>query len=79
MDFASTTAATLWCDYVGVIYLSANLVCHAYSKHIELDYHFAREKVICGTIYVWFVSPDDQIADIFHQDNINTLIIIRIY
>lgn len=39
-------AAVLRCDNLGVTYLSANLVFHARTKHIEVDYHFVRERVV---------------------------------
>ena len=56
--------ATLWCDNVGAIYLTANPVFHARTKHIELDYHFVREQIQLGRVRVKFISSADQIADI---------------
>jgi hypothetical protein len=38
---------------------------HARMKHIEVHYHFIREKVLVGEIDLIYVSTKDQVADIF--------------
>jgi hypothetical protein len=58
-------AAKLWCDNIGAKYLSANPVFHARTKHIEVDYHFVRERVTQKLLEIDFISSKDQIADGF--------------
>ncbi|XP_019186526.1 PREDICTED: uncharacterized protein LOC109181228 [Ipomoea nil] len=57
--------ATLWCDNFGATYLCANHVFHARTKHVEIDFHFVRDKVASGEFLVNFVSTKDQLADLF--------------
>ncbi|XP_019171187.1 PREDICTED: uncharacterized protein LOC109166752 [Ipomoea nil] len=35
------------------------------TKHVEIDYHFVRDKVASGAFQVNFISTKDQVADIF--------------
>jgi len=56
---------TIWCDNIGAIALASNLVFHAKTKHVEIDYHFIREKVCNNDVKVQHVSTVDQIVDVF--------------
>jgi hypothetical protein len=35
----------LWCDNLGATYMTANPRFHGWTKHIEVDFHFVRERV----------------------------------
>jgi hypothetical protein len=47
------------------IYLANNPVFHARSKHIEVQYHYVREKVVAKEIDIQRVSKKFQVVDIF--------------
>nr|GFB04662.1 retrovirus-related Pol polyprotein from transposon TNT 1-94 [Tanacetum cinerariifolium] len=47
------------------IAISCNPVQHSRTKHITVQYHFIKEHVEKGTIELYFVKTDYQLADIF--------------
>ena len=53
------------CDNQEAIFIAGNLAFHKRTKHIEIDCHFIRDKVLMGVIYTPHVSSSDQLADIF--------------
>jgi hypothetical protein len=65
IQFSLSTAPTIWCDNMSVLALASNPIYHARTKHIEVDYHFVREKVLNQDILVKFISTHDQLADLF--------------
>ena len=64
-QFSLLHAPVLWCDNISALALASNPVYHARTKHIEIDYHFVREKVLNRDILIKFISTNDQLADIF--------------
>ena len=61
---ASKDPITLLGDNSGSLSLSKNPENHSRTKHIEVQYHFVREKVAEGLVLVNYVSTKDQLADI---------------
>jgi hypothetical protein len=54
-----------YCDNISSILFVNNPVYHAKTKHIEVHYHFIREKNLAKEIDLIHVSTKDQVADIF--------------
>jgi hypothetical protein len=48
---------------LGATFLVSNPAFHARTKHIELNFHFIREKVAAGSVKVQFICTQDQVAD----------------
>ena len=59
-----SSATTIWCDNLGATYLSVNPIFHARTKHVEVDYHFVRDRVTKKEIQIRFIPSKDQLADI---------------
>nr|GEU59935.1 copia protein [Tanacetum cinerariifolium] len=55
----------IYCDSKSAIAISCNPVQHSRTKHIVVRYHFIKEHVEKGTIELYFVKMDYQLADIF--------------
>ncbi|GJU29832.1 ribonuclease H-like domain-containing protein [Tanacetum coccineum] len=59
------TATLVYCDNVSAVYMSANPVQHQPTKHIEVDIHFVRDKVVAGHVRVLHFPSRFQYVDIF--------------
>ncbi|GKB52476.1 hypothetical protein Tco_0903229 [Tanacetum coccineum] len=55
----------IYCDLKSAIAISFNPVQHSKTKHIAVRYHFIKEHVEKGTIELYFVKTDYQLADLF--------------
>ena len=63
VSLASTPVG--WCDNINALALTSNLIFHARSKHIKVNYHFVREKVAKKDIILQYIPTSLQPADIF--------------
>lgn len=65
LGMKSGRSPVLWCDNLGATYMVANPIFHGRMKHIEVDFHFVRERVANKQLDVRFISTEDQVADGF--------------
>jgi hypothetical protein len=55
----------LLCDNESAIRMANNLVEHSRTKHIDIRHHFLRDHQQKGDIEVFYISTENQLADIF--------------
>nr|GEX33078.1 retrovirus-related Pol polyprotein from transposon TNT 1-94 [Tanacetum cinerariifolium] len=55
----------IYCDSKSAIAISCNSVQHTHTKHIDVRYHFMKDHVEKGTIELYFVGTEYQLADLF--------------
>jgi len=55
----------IYCDNISSILLANNLAYHVRTKHIEMHYHFIKEKVLIREINFIHINIEDQVVNIF--------------
>ncbi|RDX96832.1 Copia protein, partial [Mucuna pruriens] len=65
LKFADVQPMKLYCDNQATLHIAFNPVFHERTKHIEIDCHFVREKLLAKEISTEFVNSNNQLADIF--------------
>nr|GEV22177.1 hypothetical protein [Tanacetum cinerariifolium] len=55
----------MYCDSKAAIAISCNPVQHSRTKHIDVRYHFTKEKVEKGIVELFFVGTEYQLAHLF--------------
>ena len=77
-EYLGAKPLTVFEDNVGCISLSKNPVMHRASKHIEIRYHFVREKVQDGSLKLVYIPSSENIADVLTKSTRkNTFIYLR--
>lgn len=58
-------ATTILCDNNSAINLSEDPLLHLRVKHVDMKYHFLRERVASGEIDMQYINTNSNVADIF--------------
>ena len=64
LSFEIDLPVDVYCDSDGTISIASKNIDHKRTKHIDVKYHYIREKINEGTIRVNGVDSKDNLADI---------------
>ncbi|CAL9007551.1 unnamed protein product [Prunus brigantina] len=56
---------TISCDNLSALALSSNPIYHSRIKHLDIDFHFVRERVQRNDLTVQYIPIEEQLADVF--------------
>jgi len=65
MGLFHTSSMQLLCDNQAALHIAKNAIFHKMTKHIHIDCHFVRERLLSGKLNTGYISSKNQVADIF--------------
>lgn len=64
LQISSSVAHIVYCDNVNASHLAKHPIVHARTKHVEMGFHFIRERIMVGELQVSNTPTQKPIADI---------------
>ena len=65
LSVGQDSATTIYTDSQSAFAIARNPIFHARTKHIEVHYHYVRERLLVGEISLAYVPTHDNLADLF--------------
>ncbi|BFG17196.1 hypothetical protein CerSpe_034700 [Prunus speciosa] len=56
---------TISCDNLSALALSSNPIYHSRIKHLDIDFHFVRERMQRNDLTAQYIPTEEQLADVF--------------
>lgn len=63
MGIRTPSPMTIWCDNMAASALAENPTHHIKSKHVPMNYHFIRERIVVKSLEGKFIGSKDQRVD----------------
>lgn len=69
---------TLWNDNQGARALANNFICHAWTKHIEIDVHYVRDLIVSNKLDIRYIltglQPTNMLSEALHKTRFHHLL-----